>query len=541
MSDSKLIRGTMILTMGVMISKILGLIYVFPFYALVGPIGGALYQYTYVLYSIFISLSTMGIPLAVSKFISKYNALGEYKVGRRLFKSGMFVMGTTGVLAFITLYITAPFIAPLVIVDADQAISVEQLTTVVRAVSFALIPLPIMSLIRGFFQGHESMGPTAASQVVEQIIRIAFLLTGTFIVLRVMNGDLTTAISLATFAAFVGTLGGLAVLLVYLYKRKDYLNQQLEEDKGTYNPSLKQIYKELILYAIPFVVVGLSGMLYQLIDQLTFNRAMVAIGLAEVTDSLFTMLNFTSQKLVLIPVSLATALGLTLIPTITTAYVGENYVQLKKYLHQTFQIVFFLTFPAAIGLSVLAGPAYTFFYEKSLQGSAILQAYAPLAILFAMFSVTSAIMQGINHQRLTILSMLAGLFVKLILNYWFITMFAVYGAIAATALGYTTSIVIQLYFIKKYTGYSYSFVARRILLMIIFTIMMAIAVKISTYFVGLVISYEAGRWHALIVTLVGVTVGGALYGYLSYTSGLLQYVLGNRIPFLSRRKQQAEG
>ena len=118
--------------------------------------------------------------------------------------------------------------------------------SVIRAVSFALIIVPFMSLIRGFFQGHQSMGPSAVSQVVEQIVRVAFLLIGALVVLKVFHGSVVTAVQVATFAAFVGAIGSLIVLLWYWYKRKPYLDELLRKDKGTIQISLKSLYKSLL-------------------------------------------------------------------------------------------------------------------------------------------------------------------------------------------------------------------------------------------------------------------------------------------------------
>jgi O-antigen/teichoic acid export membrane protein len=191
-------------------------------------------------------------------------------------------------------------------------------------VSFALIIIPFMSLIRGFFQGHQSMGPSAVSQVVEQIVRIVFLLAGAFIVLHVMNGDIVTAISIATFSAFVGGLGSLFVLFWYWYKRKPHLDELLLQDKGTIQVSLKDMYKEILVYSIPFVLVGIANPLFQWVDTLTFNRAMDSIGLASISEHELAKLSFYTHKLVIIPVSLATAFSLTLVPSITQAFIAKD-------------------------------------------------------------------------------------------------------------------------------------------------------------------------------------------------------------------------
>src|SRR5690606_33415908 len=158
-----------ILTLGTILSKVLGLIYVIPFYAIIDGEGPyALYNLGYVPYTIFISIATAGVPLAVSKYIAKYNAMEEYAVGRKLFKSGLLVMSATGIIAFLIMYSTATPLAEIVLRGAKTTFTVSDVAQVIKAVSFALLVIPLMSLIRGFFQGHQSMGPSAVSTVVEQ-------------------------------------------------------------------------------------------------------------------------------------------------------------------------------------------------------------------------------------------------------------------------------------------------------------------------------------------------------------------------------------
>ncbi len=465
--QSKLLRGTFILTVGTILSKVLGLLYVIPFFQIVGRQGTTLYQFSYVPYTIFISIATAGVPLAVSKFISKYNALEEYAVGRKLFKSGLVIMLLTGFAAFLIMYLAAPILAEMSI--GGEKANLSEVTTVMRAVSFALIVVPFMSLIRGYFQGHQSMGPSALSQVVEQIVRITFTLLGAYVVMHFFNGKIVTAVSVATFAAFIGAIGGLAVLFWYWYKRKPYLDELLLQDKGTMDVSLKEIYKEIIIYAFPFVLVGIANPLFQAIDQFTFTKAMAAIGKSsKVAETYFSILNFESHKIVIIPVSLATAFSLTLVPSITKAFIEGDKHSLNHQLNQTFQVMLFLTLPAAIGLSLLAEPVYTAFYQHDLLGASVLRAYAPVAILFSLYSVTAAILQGINEQRFTVLSLLIGLLIKLSLNIPLIKMMETRGAVLATTLGYSAAIILNLIVIKMYSRYPFRLVWRRSLLIVIF-------------------------------------------------------------------------
>lgn len=532
--QSKLLRGTFILTVGTFVSKFIGLFYVIPFYQIVGDHGTQLYNYGYVPYTIFISIATAGVPLAVSKFISKYNAMEEYAVGRKLFKSGLVIMMLSGFASFLIMYYASPLFAELSIGDENQAYTLSEVTTVMHAVSWALIIVPFMSLIRGFFQGHQSMGPSAVSQVVEQIVRIAFTLLGAYVVLQVMHGGMVNAVSVSTFAAFIGAIGGLLVLFWYWFTRKRYLDELLLHDKGTVKISLVDIYKEIFLYAAPFVFVGIANPLYQLIDQFTFTRAMDAIHQYKLADVAFSILNFQSQKIVIIPVSLATAFSLTLVPSITKAFVANDRKDMTHQLDQSFQVLLFLTLPAALGLSLLAEPVYTVFYDHDPLGISVLSTYAPVAILFALYQVTAAILQGINEQRFTILSLLLGLLIKLSLNIPLIKAMQTQGAVLATALGYTASIVLNLVIIKIYSHYSYKIVARRCSLIVILSGAMWVAAELVLKLLELFLTPESKIQSLIIIILCGL-VGAGVYFYLGLRTKLVYRLFGNQVDRIKRK------
>nr|WP_309099621.1 polysaccharide biosynthesis protein [Fredinandcohnia onubensis] len=540
MSDSKLLRGTFVLTLATYISRVLGMIYVFPFVYLVGSLGSALYSYGYAQYTIFLFISTAGIPAAVSKFVSKYNSLGDYHTGMRMYKSGLIVMGLTGLVGFTILNLIAPILAPIVLGGGDAGNTVEDVTFVIRMVSFALLVVPIMSIQRGFFQGHQSMGPTAVSQVVEQIVRISFVLAATFIVMKIIDGERVFAVGLATFGAFIGALGGLVILLWYWFKRKPYLDEMLAKSKPQTDMTTKEMFRELFSYAGPFVIVGLAIPLYQYVDQLTFNKTMMSNGVdKDVSEGLFSYVTFMVPKLVMIPVSLATAFSLTLVPTITKSFTSGDFSLLRSQIDKTFQICVLLVLPAVVGLSVLAYPAFNAFFEMSEAGGRILRWYAPVAILFSFYSISAAILQGINKQKFAVVSLFMGLIFKISFNSPFISWFGEIGSILATALGYTMAILYCFWMISRHAGYKYSMFARRSLLMGIFATVMALAIFLIGWLLSFVVEFENGRVQSVFVLLVGVVVGAAVYLFLAYRSRLLEVLLGNRFAFLSRDRKKA--
>ncbi|WP_018664027.1 putative polysaccharide biosynthesis protein [Heyndrickxia acidiproducens] len=530
--SSNLLRGTFILTLGTIISKVLGLFYVIPFDAIVGGSGPeALYQFGYVPYNIFISISTAGVPLAVAKYVAKYNALEEYAVSRKLFRSSVYLMLATGFLSFLAMYIFAPYFTEMVMAGNDNAqqFSKADVTTVIRAVSFALIIIPVMSLIRGFFQGHQSMGPSAVSQVVEQIVRILFMLVGAYIVLHVLHGSIVTAISAATFAAFVGGIAGLIILIWYWKKRKPGLDKMLEQDKGTMQVSVWSMYKEIIISALPFVFVGIANSLYQMVDQLTVKRAMEAIHMGKIWETQLGILNFQSHKLVIIPVSLATAFSMTLVPMITEAFSKGRRDLLVRSVDQTLQVLLFITIPAAMGMSILAKPIFAIFYNVDHAVSvSVLSNYAPVAILFSLYSVTAAIMQGINEQRWTVLSLLVGILLKLSFNIPLIKIFGINGAVYATAIGYTASILISFVVIKVFADYPFRMVIRRTLLIVVFNAVMLAAVWVVYQALSLVLT-PSSRWQAFVILAICASTGVLVYAYLGLKSKLADKLFGVRI------------
>ncbi|SFB37195.1 Membrane protein involved in the export of O-antigen and teichoic acid [Lentibacillus halodurans] len=534
---SNIVRGTMLLTGATFLSKFLGMIYVIPFNELVGETGGTLFSFAYTPYNILISVSTIGVPLAVSKFVSKYNALGDYETGMRMFKAGIMLMAVTGLLAFLALFFSAELLAGYMITDEDKGnIVVADVTMVIRMVSFALLIIPAMSIVRGFFQGYQSMGPTAASQVVEQIVRIGFILLTSFIIVKVIDGTIVTAVGFATFAAFVGALASCAVLFVYWRKRNALIRKNVEQQKHTHDIPTKELFAELFRYAGPFVLVGVAIPLYQLVDQFTVERAMTAIGQKDLFDTAYAAINYYGHKLVIIPVTISTGMSLAIIPALTKTFTQQNRALLIQQINQALQIVLVLVVPAVIGLSMLSGVAYgaLFGMENINVTGSLLGWYAPVALLFALFTVTAAILQGINEQQFAVISLSAGVLMKVLFNIQLIHTFGAKGAVFGTALATGTAVALNLWRIKSAIQFPFKQTFKRFLLICIFSVFMVIAIVITKALFGTFLSYEESRGAAVVMLTAGVMIGGAVYLWFSYQSTLLERVLGDRVRIVDR-------
>ncbi|MDM5154588.1 polysaccharide biosynthesis protein [Bacillus sp. DX1.1] len=454
MKGSPFLRGTLFLTMATMISKMLGFIYVIPFTAMVGTSGYVLYTYAYRPYTIMLSIATMGLPLAVSKMVSKYNELNDYHTVKRVLKSGLVFMIFMGIVSFLMLYMLAPYLAKLVIDGSDQTgNSIKAVTYNIQIVSFALLIVPVMSLLRGFFQGFQSMGPSASSVVVEQFFRVLTILIGSFIVLHLLKAPVSLAVGVSTFGAFIGAVAGLTVLIGYYMRRRKYLKKKEIASIPQTTKSFFSLYKELFTYSIPFVVVGLAIPMYQTIDTFTINKLLMQIGYVQSEAEKINAIIGLVQMVVLIPVSVATAFSMSLVPEMTRAYTAGNVQLLYKHFTKTNLLVVGITIPAAIAMIGLAKPVYTLLFgvgNDPNMGSVILQYYAPACILFSLFAITAAMLQGINQQRKTVLGLIVGVIVKIVLNLMLLQHFDYTSFIIATYAGYTVSVSFNLWMLSKY-------------------------------------------------------------------------------------------
>ncbi|MEY8597525.1 putative polysaccharide biosynthesis protein [Mammaliicoccus lentus] len=540
MSESKaLVRGTFLLTASILITKILGILYLIPFYAIIGDEKNlAPFTYAYQPYTIMITIATAGVPLAAAKYVSKYNALGAYKVSQKLYRSSFIVMSITGLIGFLLLFFLSPTIAQLTLANKggiEGGWKVEDITNVIRTISFVVLLIPLLATWRGIFQGFNSMGPTAVSEVTEQIARIAFILGGSYIVLYVMDGSVLVANQVATFAAGIGAIVALLTLLYYWIKRRHLIKAEVAQDTSDIDVSYVKIYKEIIKYSIPFVIVSLCFPIINLIDQFTHNTGLAIGGVnSSLHDVYFTMLSMTTNKIVMIPTSLAAGFAVSLVPFITNTYnsgrIDEMHIQIRKSLG----VLLYLTVPASLGIMVLAQPLYNVFYSYSPMGTEILFWYAPVSILIALLSVTASMLQGIDKQALTVWIVIGALGVKAIINLPLIIAFNTLGAVLGTAIALLIAVALNCYVLWKHANYKFNVTIQHTLRILFYTIIMMLFVELSYFIISLIID-PTSKLGALIVLIVGALVGMIVYGYLTMRSRLADEFFGDLTAKIRRK------
>jgi len=527
-AKEQMIRGSIWMTAGSVFSRILGAIYVIPWWVWMGGAAlsaNALFTKGYQIYAVFLIISTAGVPGAVSKQVAKYNALDEYRTGLRLFYHGAIAMSLMGVLAFGAMWLLAP------VLSAGDA----RMIPVFRSLSWPLLVIPLLSLIRGFFQGYNEMAPSAISQFIEQVARVAYMLAATFMIMRLGNHDYVAAVTQSTFAAFIGAVFGLLILILYFLRQRPRLHTLAENGQDNLNISTNQILIEVMQQALPFIVMDSSINLYYIIDQYTFNPMMMRAFNTnrEQLDQIFALFAGNANKLIMIVVSLAVAMAVTAVPLLAAAKTRGDGKELAMQITNNLQLFFIVMIPSAFGMAAIAQPLYVVFYGYDALGISMLHLSSFLAILLGLFTVLAAILQGLFNNRLAIIEMLIGFAVKIVLQWPFIFFFNVYGPVLATIVGMAVSSGLMIYSLRADYHFNLSQTVRRVIGITLFSGLMYAVVRLIVWGFNQVVSPQSRFW-AVIMLIVGVGVGGLIYAYLVLKTRLADYIVGARVSQIRR-------
>ena len=449
MKKDSLFKGTAILSISLILTKVLGAVYLIPFYQIIGGEEQmALFNYGYSYYATILEISGAGTPLAIAKLVAKYNAIGAYSVSRKIYKLGSWLLVVMGILGFCILFFGSGIISEQILISNQQKFTPQEGSLVLKSLSFG-IPLVLVSAgIRGLFQGHEIMLPSALSQFIEQVARIAFMLGATYFIMRILGYGVVEGNVSATFAAAVGAVFSLITLFFFFTKFKGDLDFNKEKDEIELDISTFNLVKEFFSVSIPFIfIVGLFPIL-NIIDQHNFIHGMTKIGKADIVDGRFSALQLVN-KVVMIAVAIAPAFSSTFLPSITRLFAQGDKITVSSQINKVILSLMMIVLPALVGMYVLADPIYSAFYSRSSINADLLRFYLPLAVLYSIYSLTSIIMQAVNKQLLNLIAISIGLVVKYLTITPFVIAFETYGVIFSSIATYVVMIVINLFIINR--------------------------------------------------------------------------------------------
>lgn len=532
MKKNSFVEGTFIATAAIIIVKLLGMLYIIPFYATVGSSGSALYGYAYNIYNIFLEISSAGLPIAMSKIINEYNTLGLLEAKTRAYKLGKKIVTYISLLCFVILFVFAKEISILIIGNLEGGNTIADVTFVIRCVSFAILVIPYLSIAKGYLQGHKFIAPSSVSQIIEQVVRIFVIIMGSYLVIRLIGSDKTTlAVGVAVLGAFIGGAIACLYLLRKINKNKKQLGLIKYDKKDAV--SNKEILKKIISYAIPFIIINVAVSVYSFTNMVLILRTLSyleypAIDAEFITNAITTL----GSKLNMIVGALATGMTVSLIPTIVSSFVKKDWSDVKSKINKAFQIVLIISIPMTVGLSMLSKPVWTAFYGVSNYGPIIFRFSVFTALFSNIYMVSGSTLQGLNKFKGVYLSTILGFLINAILDVPLmllcheIGIYAFYGAIISTIIGYSISVGIALRILKKEHNIDVKETGKVFLKSLIPTLAMIAVLVIIKY---LVPYNDSSRTSSILFILLNGFLGALTYLLISLKMGLLDKIFGKEM------------
>lgn len=531
-AQERMARGSSWLTLGNVGSRLLGAIYVVPWFYWLGSDqyqANALFNMGYNFYALFLMISTAGIPAAFSKQTAHYNSLNEYATSRRLFKNALAVMAVFGAICSGVMYLSAPWLASISGGGLD-------LIPVIRSLSVAVLIIPCMSIIRGYFQGQHDMMPYAISQLAEQVARIFYMLLATFFIMKVGSGKYVEAVVQSTFAAFLGAIASILVLLYFFQKNRVRMDYLVEHSANKVKLDTKELILETIREAIPFIIIGTGITIFKLVDQVTFVRTMQ--GFTTYSESqlqkLFSIFSANPDKLTMVVIGLATSMASTGLPLITEATTLNRRDDLAKLISNNLQLFAFVMLPATFGMMVLAYPLNTFFYAPSHLGTQVLLVACIAGLFLGLYSMTSSMLQGMYENGSAIAYFVIGLLVKLLVQYPLIRVFEVYGPLFSTMIGFAVICGLNLWKLQKVSRFNAVLTFRRVVLIFLMSLGMTVLALVTRQILGIFLNTNS-KMQSLVMILLVAAVGGGVYVFMALKTRLADKLLGNMADTIRRK------
>lgn len=529
-AKQKMITGSAWMTAGSITSRILGAIYVIPWVAWFGVYSNqsnATYAQGYNIYNMFITIATAGIPSAISKMVAHYNGLNQVQMSRKLYRAGIAVALVSGVICAAIMMLGAPLFA-----RGDKNV-----IPVIRSLSWAILLIPWMSITRGYLQGYNWMAPSAMSQFVEQLFRVIYMLSATYLIMKVGSGNWVHAVTQSTFAAFIGAIGSVAILgWSYLRHMGDMQQMEAESVPLESDVSAFRLIFNIVYQAIPFIIIESGITIFQLVDQYTFEPMMHAVGhfTHYQVDVLYALFSFNANKLYMIIISLAAAMAVTAIPLLAEARVKDDVPGMRDQISNILMLFYFVMVPASLGLSSLAQPIYTVFYRYDPAGVTMLKFASFISITLGLYTVAAAMMQGISENMKMMKYLIVGLIIKAILQFPMIWLFKGIGPLLATGLSMSVINYLILHSFNDEFRLPFHKMAKDTNQILLFSLIMY-AVTTAFVMVTNLFFSPYGRFSAVVTMVVGAFIGVAIYTYLSLKSHLADRLLGARVGIIREK------
>ena len=517
-NNSKFLKGTMILTISSIIVKVIGSLNWIILSRVLGGEGIGLYQMGFPIYLMAITVSSAGVPVAISIITSEKLANKDYRGAKRVFNVSLRLLLISGLVFSSALLFGADFlINQHIIRDARAYYSIIALAPAVFFVTF-------LASFRGYLQGWQIMTPTATSEVVEQLVRVITMLV--FADLFMPYG-LAYAAGGASMGAGAGAFCALLVLMWFYRRLKRRLHEEIEaQDDSIPQESAGHIIKRLLKLALPVSLTSLMLPIGANLDLLIVPQRLEVAGFdVRHATELFGYLTGMAVPLVNLATIFTAAMTISLVPSISESRTLERFDAIRDKIRLAFRVAMIITFPCFMGLFFLAEKVAALIYNAPGAAGAI-QTMSVGILFLGMHQISTGILQGLGKTAIPVINMILACLVKVVMSWWLtaIPLLGIKGASMATVADFAVAAIINMGFIYKYTGFTFSLGS-------LLKPLLAAGVMGAVIYAVLGITEQLGMWCVLFAMVAAVPAYAlALLAF----GGLTNEDLEN-IPFVGRK------
>lgn len=454
-TGNKFLKGAAVLGIAGILVKVMGMFFRLPLTNWIGAEGISYYSSVYPIYVFFLTLSTAGIPVAISKMVSERTVIRNYGGAHKVFHTSLWLMASFGFVSFMIVHLGAGFIEDAVLKNPGTSLSLQ-------AIAPSLFFVPIMSAYRGYFQGRQNMNPTALSQFFEQLFRV---IVGLALAYYLIPTGLEATNAGATFGCTAGAAAGLLVIIaIYLLNLRS-IKLKIRRNKSQEKlESTAWIIKRILVIAVPITIGASILPLMETIDSAVVMRRLQASGWSLVESKvLWGRLGGYCNSLIGLPQAFTQAVVMSLVPAIAAAYSLGNMKDVRETSKLGMRAAMLISFPCAVGMFSLAEPILHMLYPSQLaEATASVPTLRLMCVgivfMSALQTLTGAL-QGVDKQAVPVKNLAIGSLAKLVLTYILVGLrpINVNGGPIGTIAAYIIATVLNTQYLKKYTDVKFDF------------------------------------------------------------------------------------
>lgn len=508
-----LLVGGLISSAGMFFAKAIGVLYAIPFNTIMETTTNInLYGFAYQIYNYLLNIALAGFPFAVSALVAKYSTLNHYRIVLLVRKLSHSMMILAGLIMMLFVIAFSGVLAPLM-----TKIGVEDMQRVLIILSLALFFVPILSVTRGFYQGLKKMEVYAASQVLEQIGRVVFLLGTSSLAIYVFNMDRIWAVYFGVLSTGVAAV--LAIIHLKFYDRKTMPEIRRKAKEDTTVLGERVILKELCLVAMPYLLVAIMGYSDNLVNSLFVTSGLLANGMSAAQAEIYTQsINYGTLKLISIPLILAPGFSAAILPMITTYMTEKNFKKVSRSICECVETVLYIGTPICLCLFLYARPLYETLFppDKGLDICVYVLKWYSLEVFFGILApiFTSIVMAvGMRNKKLVYAALNTAL--RLIITYPMICVLGFEGIVLASIIVCSLSAAVDYVLLSKYAHVKWKYTWRRFLLILISLLPMVLVFELLNW-IGLTAVGHGRMINFLQMAISGIIVMLTYYATTSF-------------------------